>query len=136
MPLLDCVASFSVWFREQREIFGFGRARNETKAKKTKRGKGEGREGRFPSFLPHPSPLNRAIFRALSLLVLCSTETLATEAMPGCKTVLVHSSTVDRSVVFLTHVFSTMLGQTTLIHCIALNISKKTANTPGKVIDI
>ena len=34
--------------------FGFDRARNETRAKKRKRG--GGREGRKPSFLPHPLP--------------------------------------------------------------------------------
>ena len=59
---LACVASVSVWFRSRRKteerdfhvIFGFGRAKNGTRAKKMKRGEGEGKEGRFPSFLSHP----------------------------------------------------------------------------------
>ena len=39
---LACVASVSVWFRsKERTTFGFGRARNETKAKKWKSGEGE-----------------------------------------------------------------------------------------------
>ena len=46
-PLLACVASVSVWFRSKERprngILGFGRARNETRAKKMKVG-GGGRE--------------------------------------------------------------------------------------------
>ena len=46
---LTCVASVSVWFRSKEILrkgtFGFDRARNETRAKKRKRGKGEGKEG-------------------------------------------------------------------------------------------
>ena len=39
---LACVASVSVWFRsKERTTFGFGRARNETKAKKSKSGEGK-----------------------------------------------------------------------------------------------
>ena len=54
--LLTCVASVSVLFRSKErprnEILGFGRARNETRAKK------------FLSS-PPPAPLTRAIFRAV-----------------------------------------------------------------------
>ena len=46
-----CVASFSVWFRSkdiprkaEEPHFGFHRARNETRAKKGKRGEGEGKD--------------------------------------------------------------------------------------------
>ena len=46
---LACVASVSVWFRSKERprngILGFGRARNETRAKKWKWGEGEGKEG-------------------------------------------------------------------------------------------
>ena len=51
---LASVASFSVWFRSKErpwsEIFGFGRARNGTRAKKRKRrgGEGEGRKTLSP----------------------------------------------------------------------------------------
>ena len=45
---LACVASVSVWFgskeRPRNRILGFGRARNETPAKKWKWGEGEGKE--------------------------------------------------------------------------------------------
>ena len=64
---------------------GFDRARNETRAKK-ERG-GGGREGRKPSFLPHPLPaLLLAPFFSGSLILvprsflLNRTETLATQA--------------------------------------------------------
>ena len=44
--ILACVASVSVWFRSKERprngILGFGRARNETRAKKRKWGEGEG----------------------------------------------------------------------------------------------
>ena len=44
-----CVASVSVWFRSKeiprKGTFGMDRARNETRAKKWKRGEGEGKEG-------------------------------------------------------------------------------------------
>ena len=44
-----CVASVSVWFRSKNRpwkgIFGFDRARNETRTKKWKREDGEGKEG-------------------------------------------------------------------------------------------
>ena len=57
---LAWVASVSVWFRGKKwswkGIFGFDRARNETRTKKWKRGKGEGKEGFLP-FFPTPSPL-------------------------------------------------------------------------------
>ena len=46
---IACVASVSVWFRSKERprkgIPGFVRARNETRAKKWKWGKGEGKEG-------------------------------------------------------------------------------------------
>ena len=49
MKRLACVASVSVWFRSKERprngILAFGRARNETRAKKMKVG-GGGREGR------------------------------------------------------------------------------------------
>ena len=52
-----CVASVSVWFqskeRPRDRIFGFGRPRNGTRAKKWKRGREE-RKQRFFTFLPHP----------------------------------------------------------------------------------
>ena len=45
---LACVASVSVWFlskkRRWKGIFGFDRARNETRTKKWKRGEGEGKK--------------------------------------------------------------------------------------------
>ena len=110
--LLACVASVSVWFpskeRPRNGILGFGRARNQTRAKKWKWGEGEG-EGKewnsgmtgqvsgfqnpgvclqaFPSFLPHPLPsllLTPFSARSLTLvprsLLLNRTETLATQA--------------------------------------------------------
>ena len=88
--LLACVASVSVWFRSKERpgngILGFGRARNETRAKKVKEGGGGG-EGRKETFLPDPLPaVLLAPFFARSLtLVPCSlllnrTETLATQA--------------------------------------------------------
>ena len=69
---LTCVASISVWFRSKERprngIFGFGRARNETRTKKWKRG-----EVSFLSSWPLPS-YSRHFSRGLwlSLLVLCS----------------------------------------------------------------
>ena len=76
---IACVATVSVWFRSKERprngIHRFGRARNETRAKKWKWGKGEGREGFLP-FFPTPSPLfylshfSRGLW--LSFLVLCS----------------------------------------------------------------
>ena len=48
-PWVACVASVSIWFRSKKRpwkgIFGFDRARNETRTKKWKRGEGEGKEG-------------------------------------------------------------------------------------------
>ena len=48
MNRLACVASVSVWFRSKERprsgIFGFGRTRNETRAKNERGGRGE--EGR------------------------------------------------------------------------------------------
>ena len=75
---IACVASVSVWFRSKERpgngILGFGRARNQIRAKKWK-------------FLPHPLPaLLLAPFFARSLtlvprsLLLNRTETLATQA--------------------------------------------------------
>ena len=59
--VLACVASVSVWFRTKERprngILGFGRARNETRAKKWKWGEGEG-----PSL---PRSYTYAIFRAV-----------------------------------------------------------------------
>ena len=93
---LACVASVSVWFRSKKRpwkgIFGFDRARNETR-RKNKRGGGEG-EGRFKErkesllpFFPNPSPLfylRHFFARSLTLvphsLLLNRTETLATQA--------------------------------------------------------
>ena len=73
--------------RQRNGIFGFGRARNDTRAKKKwKRGEGRGR-GRGSNPMAHPLPaLLLALFFARSLtLVPCSlfwnrTETLATQA--------------------------------------------------------
>ena len=78
---IACVASVSVWFeskkRPWKRIFGFNRARNETRKKKNEK----------PSFLPHPlpAPLLAPFFaRSLTLvphsLLLNRTETLATQA--------------------------------------------------------
>ena len=57
--LIACVASVSVCFRskeiQRKGTFGIDRARNETRAKKWKRGEGEG-EGFLP-FFPTRSPL-------------------------------------------------------------------------------
>ena len=82
---LACVASVSVWFRSKERqrngILDFGRARNETRAKKWKRGEGEGKV----SSLPHPLPaLSITPFFARSLtpvprcLLLNRTETHGT----------------------------------------------------------
>ena len=65
---LACVASVSVWFRSK-EIprngtFGFDRARNETRAKKWKRGEGEEKEGNLP-FFPPPRSFTCATFLAV-----------------------------------------------------------------------
>ena len=76
---IACVASVSVWFRSKKrlrndsrkKILGFGRARNETSAKKLKRGRG-GEERKFPSFLPHPLPTLLLSPVWLSFPVLCS----------------------------------------------------------------
>ena len=64
---IACVASVSVWFRSKERlrngILGFGRARNETSAKKRKWGEREG-----VSFLSSPPPLRSftcAIFRTV-----------------------------------------------------------------------
>ena len=63
---LACVATVSVLFRSKErprnEILGFGRARNETSAKKNER-VGRGRKETFLPFFPTFSPLTRAIFR-------------------------------------------------------------------------
>ena len=70
------------------EILGFGRARNETRAKRWKRGVEEGNEGNSVSFLSSP-PLPALLLvpfvaRSLTLvprsLLLNHTETLATQA--------------------------------------------------------
>ena len=65
-----CVASVSVWFRSKERprngILGFGRARNETRAKKMKVGEGEGKEGTFLSSPPHPSSFIGAILDSRS----------------------------------------------------------------------
>ena len=57
---IACVASVSVWFRSKERprngILGFGRAINETRAKKMKVGGGEGKEGNSVSFLSSPPP--------------------------------------------------------------------------------
>ena len=57
---IACVASVSVWClskkRPWKGIFGFDRARNETRTKKGKRGEGKGKERNLP-FFPNPSPL-------------------------------------------------------------------------------
>ena len=90
---IACVASVSVWFqtkeRRRNGIFGFGRARNETRAKKVGGG-GGGDEGR--SLLPHPLPaLLLAPFFALSLtlvprsLLRNQKETIATRALGATK---------------------------------------------------
>jgi len=98
---IACVASVSVWFgskeRSRDRILGFGRARNETRAKKWKWGEGEGKEGSFlPSFPPHPlAALLLTPFFAQCLtivprsLLLIRRETFATQAMQNkayCKT--------------------------------------------------
>ena len=59
--LIACVASVPFWFRSKERprdgIFGFGRERNEIRAKKWKRaGRGKRKEGNLP-FFPTPSPL-------------------------------------------------------------------------------
>ena len=73
--MIACEASASVWFRSKKSprnvILGFGRARNETRAKKNESGR---------------SSFSGAIFRAAQTLVplsllLYRTETLATQAM-------------------------------------------------------
>jgi len=92
-----CVASVSFWFwgkkRLWKGIFGFDRARNETRTKKLKRREGEGKEGNLPSFLPPPLPaLLLAPFFARSLtlvphsLLLKLIETLATQARERART--------------------------------------------------
>ena len=46
--IVACVASVSVWFRSKERlrngIFGFGRTRNETRAKNERGGRGRGRK--------------------------------------------------------------------------------------------
>ena len=73
---LASVASFSVWFRSKERpwngIFGFGRARNGTRAKKGKRRGGEGEgEGRKTPHRSHTRAIFRVVFDSRSL-VLCS----------------------------------------------------------------
>ena len=75
--ILACVASIFVLFRSKErprnEILGFGRARNETRAKKWKRGEGRG------ILSSQPPPRLLASFFTRSLLG-NSTEMLATQA--------------------------------------------------------
>ena len=63
------VASVSVWFRSKERprngILGFGRARNETRAKHWKWEEGEGEEGNAVSFPPPFRSFTYAIFRAV-----------------------------------------------------------------------
>ena len=66
---IACVASVSVWClskkRPWKGIFGFDRARNETRTKKGKRGEGKGKERNLP-FFPNPSrSFTCAIFRSV-----------------------------------------------------------------------
>lgn len=92
--LIACVARVPVWFlskdleRLKNGIFGLGCPRNGTRAKKWKRGEGEGKEGNLP-YLSSP-PLLALLFapfftRFLTLvprsLHLNRTETLATQAI-------------------------------------------------------
>ena len=85
------VASVSVWFRSKeiprKGTFGFDRARNETRAKKWKRGEGEGKEGNVSFLSPHPLPalllaplFSRSLTLVLPSFLLNRTETLATQA--------------------------------------------------------
>ena len=109
MILIACLASVSVWFRSNERprngILGFGPVRNETRAKKWKWGKGEGKEGtqawqakwvvfripgfvckRFLPFFPTHSPLfylrhfSRGLWLVPRSLLLNRTEMLATQA--------------------------------------------------------
>ena len=86
---LACVASVSVWFRSKeipRKGLSVLTAREMKRERKKERG-GGGREGRKPSFLPHPLPaLLLAPFFSGSLILvprsflLNRTETFATQA--------------------------------------------------------
>ena len=66
--------------RPRKGIFGFDRARNETTAKKGKRGEGEGKEGNLPALLLGPFFARSLTLVPLSLLI-DRTETLATQAI-------------------------------------------------------
>ena len=86
--LIACVASVSVCFRSKeiprKGTFGIDRARNETRAKKWKRGRGRGKVS-FLSSPPVPRSFTCATFLAVLTLVsrsflLKRTETLATQA--------------------------------------------------------
>ena len=94
-----------VWFRikgrPRNGIFGFGRTRNGTRAKKRKRGEERGRkETGFPSFLLHPLPallLSRSLTLAPRSLLWKRTEMLATQARNGWKLHLVLTWYPDHS---------------------------------------
>ena len=66
---IACVASVSLRFRSKERprnrILSFGRARNETRAKKWKCGEGERKEVSIPFFPTPPRSFTYAIFRAV-----------------------------------------------------------------------
>ena len=65
-PMVACVASVSVWFRSKERprkgTFGFDRARNETRAKKWKKGRWKGRK---ETSSPPPRSFTCATFLAV-----------------------------------------------------------------------
>ena len=77
---LACVASVSVWFRSKERprngILGFGRARNETRAKKMKVG-GGGREGR-KRLQTNPSILKTCVRQRTQRLIGSASRTMST----------------------------------------------------------
>ena len=86
---IACVASVSVWFRSKKrprndarnKILGFGRARNETSAKKWKRGRGRKKVSFFSSSPPPHSFACAILTLVPRSLLLNRTETLATWAI-------------------------------------------------------
>ena len=80
LSLLACVASVSFWFRSKERprngILGFGRARNETRAKKMKVG-GGGREGR-KRLQTNPSILKTCVRQRTQRLIGSASRTMLT----------------------------------------------------------
>ena len=78
MNRLACVASVSVWFpskeRPRSEIFGFGRTRNETRAKNERGGRGRRRK----ETLDKPSILKTYVRQRTQRLIGSASRTIST----------------------------------------------------------